>query len=190
MYTFSGVKRVERSFFRKYTMIKLNLFFSQVRFATKKSGGSTSNGRTSNPKYLGFKKSNGTQVKEGDIIIRQRGSQWHVGEGVGMGRDHTLYSLKPGKVVLHYDLERQRRIISVRDDDLLLLSKQQTKQRLRDMVDIDAYLQMDPKQRYNHVFEKIAILTKELQQEREQDQAVLKMQKGTRKFYLSDLTMI
>jgi len=66
--------------------------------AHKKAGGSTRNGRDSNPKYLGVKKFGGQVVKAGNIIIRQRGTNCHPGPGVGMGKDHTLFALIPGTV--------------------------------------------------------------------------------------------
>lgn len=66
--------------------------------ATKKAGGSTRNGRDSNPKYLGVKRFGGQLVNAGEIIVRQRGTRFHAGEGVGLGRDHTLYALIPGFV--------------------------------------------------------------------------------------------
>lgn len=66
--------------------------------AHKKAGGSTQNGRDSNPKYLGIKRYGGELVLAGEIIVRQRGTKFHPGKNVGMGRDHTLYALKEGKV--------------------------------------------------------------------------------------------
>lgn len=66
--------------------------------ATKKAGGSTRNGRDSKPKYLGVKRSDGQWVHAGEIIVRQRGTRLHAGEGVGLGRDHTLYALVTGFV--------------------------------------------------------------------------------------------
>ncbi|MBR9834782.1 MAG: 50S ribosomal protein L27 [Alphaproteobacteria bacterium] len=66
--------------------------------AHKKSGGSTRNGRDSNPKYLGVKKYGGEHVIPGNIIIRQRGTKTYPGRGVGMGKDHTLFALVEGKV--------------------------------------------------------------------------------------------
>ena len=66
--------------------------------ATKKAGGSTRNGRDSNPKMLGVKRFGGTLVKAGNILIRQRGTKFRAGEYVGMGRDHTLYALIAGLV--------------------------------------------------------------------------------------------
>lgn len=66
--------------------------------ATKKAGGSTRNGRDSNPKYLGVKRSNGQWVHAGEIIVRQRGTRFHAGSNVGLGKDHTLYALVTGFV--------------------------------------------------------------------------------------------
>ena len=66
--------------------------------ATKKAGGSTRNGRDSNPKYLGVKRCGGQLVNAGEILVRQRGTKFHAGAGVGCGRDHTLYALVTGLV--------------------------------------------------------------------------------------------
>ncbi len=66
--------------------------------AHKKSGGSSRNGRDSNPKYLGVKKFGGQHVVPGNIIIRQRGTKTYPGKGVGMGKDHTLFALEEGRV--------------------------------------------------------------------------------------------
>ena len=66
--------------------------------AHKKAGGSTRNGRDSNPKYLGVKIYGGQAVNAGNIIIRQRGTKWHAGANVGMGKDHTLFATTAGRV--------------------------------------------------------------------------------------------
>lgn len=66
--------------------------------AHKKAGGSSRNGRDTAGRRLGIKKSGGQAVIAGNIIARQRGTKWHPGENVGMGRDHTLYSLVEGRV--------------------------------------------------------------------------------------------
>jgi len=66
--------------------------------AHKKAGGSSRNGRDTAGRRLGIKKSGGQAVIAGNIIARQRGTKWHPGENVGMGRDHTLYSLVVGRV--------------------------------------------------------------------------------------------
>ena len=66
--------------------------------AQKKGGGSTRNGRDSQPKMLGVKAYGGETVSAGSIIVRQRGTKFHAGENVGMGRDHTLFALVDGHV--------------------------------------------------------------------------------------------
>ena len=66
--------------------------------AHKKAGGSTRNGRDSNPKYLGVKIYGGQAIEAGNIIVRQRGTRFHPGVGVGLGRDHTLFALVDGHV--------------------------------------------------------------------------------------------
>ena len=66
--------------------------------AQKKGGGSTRNGRDSQPKMLGVKVYGGQKIQAGGIIVRQRGTQFHAGVGVGMGRDHTLFALVDGTV--------------------------------------------------------------------------------------------
>ncbi|MEK7634848.1 MAG: 50S ribosomal protein L27 [Patescibacteria group bacterium] len=66
--------------------------------AHKKAAGTTKNGRDSNPKYLGIKLSDGSTCQVGSIIVRQRGSKVIPGNGVGQGRDYTLFALKDGKV--------------------------------------------------------------------------------------------
>ena len=71
--------------------------------AHKKGQGSTQNGRDSNPKYLGFKLYSGEKAGPGSIILRQRGTQFRPGFMVDMGRDHTLFSLIHGKVVIQGD---------------------------------------------------------------------------------------
>ncbi len=67
--------------------------------AQKKAGGSSKNGRKSAGRRLGTKKSDGQVVKAGNIIVRQRGFKWRVGENVGAGKDHTIYSLVDGLAV-------------------------------------------------------------------------------------------
>lgn len=66
--------------------------------AHKKSGGSSTNGRDSNPKMLGVKRFGGEVVKAGNILVRQRGTRIYPGQNVGMGRDHTLFAKVDGKV--------------------------------------------------------------------------------------------
>ena len=66
--------------------------------ATKKAGGSSRNGRDSAGRRLGIKKYSGEFVLPGNIIVRQRGTKYYPGENVGIGRDHTIFALKEGKV--------------------------------------------------------------------------------------------
>ncbi len=66
--------------------------------AHKKAGGSSRNGRDSEAKRLGVKLFGGQTAVPGNVILRQRGTKWHAGENVGMGRDHTLYATAEGKV--------------------------------------------------------------------------------------------
>ena len=66
--------------------------------AHKKGVGSSRNGRNSNPQFLGVKKFGGESVIAGNIIVRQRGTKFHPGERVGMGRDHTIFALEGGAV--------------------------------------------------------------------------------------------
>jgi len=66
--------------------------------AQKKGGGSTRNGRDSKPKMLGVKVFGGQQISAGAIIVRQRGTKFHPGHNVGVGKDHTLFALVDGQV--------------------------------------------------------------------------------------------
>jgi len=66
--------------------------------AQKKGGGSTRNGRDSKPKMLGVKVFGGQQISAGGIIVRQRGTKFHAGTHVGVGKDHTLFALVDGQV--------------------------------------------------------------------------------------------
>ena len=69
--------------------------------AHKKAGGSTRNGRDSKSKRLGVKRFGGEQVIAGNIIVRQRGTEYHAGLNVGLGKDHTIFALTDGKVEFH-----------------------------------------------------------------------------------------
>jgi large subunit ribosomal protein L27 len=70
--------------------------------ATKKSAGVSKNGRDSQPKFLGIKINHGGTAKHGDVLVRQRGTSILPGKNVGMGKDHTLFALKAGKVELKH----------------------------------------------------------------------------------------
>lgn len=76
--------------------------------AHKKGQGSTRNGRDSKPKMLGVKKYGGEVVRAGNIIVRQRGTQFHPGPGVGIGNDHTLFALIDGQVKFEGPEKRRR----------------------------------------------------------------------------------
>ena len=88
--------------------------------AHKKSAGTTKNGRDSNPKYLGIKVTPGDLAQVGSVLVRQRGSDFLPGRGVSMGRDHTLFAIKDGKVSIgykrkiHYDnTVKTKKVVSV-----------------------------------------------------------------------------
>ncbi len=80
--------------------------------AHKKAGGSSRNGRDSAGRRLGVKKFGGEAVIPGNIIVRQRGTKWWPGEGVGMGKDHTIFAVTDGDVTFHRGL-KGRTFISV-----------------------------------------------------------------------------
>jgi large subunit ribosomal protein L27 len=81
--------------------------------AHKKAGGSTRNGRDSIAKRLGIKVYGGEQVVAGNIIVRQRGTQYRPGLNVGLGKDHTLFALKAGVVKFEVKGKEKRRTVSV-----------------------------------------------------------------------------
>ena len=81
--------------------------------AHKKAGGSSRNGRDSQSKRLGVKVYGGQGIEPGQIIVRQRGTQFHAGDNVGMGRDHTLFSLAAGKAKFDVKGALNRRVVSV-----------------------------------------------------------------------------
>ena len=81
--------------------------------AHKKAGGSTRNGRDSNPQYLGIKRYGGQLVNAGEILVRQRGTKFHAGRHVGIGKDHTLYALMTGKVVFGIKGALKKRCVSI-----------------------------------------------------------------------------
>ena len=81
--------------------------------AHKKAGGSTRNGRDSNPKYLGVKRYGGESVLAGNIIVRQRGTKFRAGENVGVGKDHTLFALADGTVKFETKGQPKRKYVSI-----------------------------------------------------------------------------
>ncbi len=81
--------------------------------AHKKAGGSSRNGRESHSKRLGVKRYGGQLVNAGEIIIRQRGTQFHAGDNVGMGKDHTLFAKIEGKVNFAIKGAQQRKMVNI-----------------------------------------------------------------------------
>lgn len=81
--------------------------------AHKKAGGSTRNGRDSDSKRLGVKMFGGQAARAGNILVRQRGTHFHAGTNVGIGRDHTLFALTDGAVTFDRKGPHQRRFVSV-----------------------------------------------------------------------------
>jgi large subunit ribosomal protein L27 len=85
--------------------------FDLQLFASKKGAGSTRNGRDSNAQRLGVKRFGGEAVIPGHIIVRQRGTRFHPGQGVGIGKDHTIYALVAGRVA--FTSARNRKHVNV-----------------------------------------------------------------------------
>lgn len=83
--------------------------------AHKKAGGSSKNGRDSESKRLGVKLFGGQSVVAGNILVRQRGTKFHPGTGVGLGRDHTLFAKRDGKVKFEIRGPKNRKYVSVVD---------------------------------------------------------------------------
>ncbi len=91
-------------------MLNIGLQF----FAHKKGGGTTNHGRDSNAQRLGVKRGDGQFVLAGNILVRQRGTHFHAGEGVGKGKDDTLFALRSGKVKFSR-LGKDRRQVSIEE---------------------------------------------------------------------------
>lgn len=81
--------------------------------AHKKAGGSTSNGRDSISKRLGVKKFGGEHVLAGNIIVRQRGTRFHAGKNVGIGKDHTLFATADGQVQFEVKGPNNRKFVTI-----------------------------------------------------------------------------
>lgn len=84
--------------------------------AHKKAGGSTKNGRDSESKRLGVKRFGGESVLAGNILVRQRGTKFHAGTNVGIGKDHTLFATVEGKVSFDVKGSKNRKFVSVITD--------------------------------------------------------------------------
>ena len=81
--------------------------------AQKKGGGSTRNGRDSESKRLGVKAYGGQVISAGSIIVRQRGTRFHAGVNVGMGKDHTLFALSEGRVTFTFKGALRKQVVSI-----------------------------------------------------------------------------
>ncbi len=81
--------------------------------AHKKAGGSSRNGRDSHSKRLGVKRYGGEKVVAGNIVVRQRGTQFHAGDNVGMGKDHTLFATTDGVVEFVIKGAQKRKLINI-----------------------------------------------------------------------------
>ncbi len=93
--------------------------------AHKKGVGSSDNGRDSNPKFLGVKLFGGQAARAGNIIVRQRGTKFHPGVNVGMGKDHTLFALTDGRV--EFRKRRQNRTyVNIVSDDMVAVATKPT----------------------------------------------------------------
>ena len=84
--------------------------------AHKKAGGSSRNGRDSAGQRLGVKLFGGEKISGGNVIVRQRGTKFHAGEGVGMGKDHTLFALRGGNVAFKSGFKRRTYVSVVAQD--------------------------------------------------------------------------
>ena len=81
--------------------------------AHKKAGGSSKNGRDSNPNFLGVKRFGGQTVNAGEILVRQRGTKFHAGLNVGIGRDDTLFAFKTGEVEFKTKGANKRKFVNI-----------------------------------------------------------------------------
>ena len=100
-----------------------------IECAHKKGTGSTKNGRDSNPKYLGVKKYGEEKVQVGSIIVRQRGNTFHAGEGVGTGKDFTLYALRRARSSSR--LARRRKSLSPSSTPSIVVDARMDNRRVR-----------------------------------------------------------
>lgn len=111
-----ALARARQSFITPFSVGTTILLQKQVRFATSKAGGSSKNGRDSQPKFLGVKRYGGEFVSPGHIIVRQRGAKIGVVEStrtVGMGRDHTIFALKPGYVKFWFHTTKKKSFVEI-----------------------------------------------------------------------------
>lgn len=106
-----------------------------IRFATKKAGGSSKNGRDSAGRRLGVKKFGGEYVTPGHIIVRQRGQKYHHGANTMMGRDHTIFSIVEGWVKFTYNPVKKYQVVSV------ALENPNIPKKVREPVDVEPTLE-------------------------------------------------
>jgi ribosomal protein L27 len=130
---------------------------------------------------------NGAKVESGNIILRQMGTKFHPGKGVGMGKDFTLYALEPGRVCIHYDLERQLKFVSI---DEKKPSTKMLKKELKDSIDPSEYLKLSSEGRYDYVMKKVEELVKRKKIEEKEQLKQSILDGNGRKFNLVDLTLI
>ncbi|KAJ3343569.1 hypothetical protein HDU83_005586 [Entophlyctis luteolus] len=135
-------------------------------------------------------------VEPGRIILKQRGTEWHEGPGVGRAKDHTLYALQKGRVVFRYDVASQRRYVTVSDCSGVEAplvgtgSRTETKQRVADAVDAQKYLSLNHLERRDYVLGLAKKLDRESEQEKKEQLAARLMQPKRATFSLVDLTML
>ena len=139
----------------------------------------------------GLKRHNGTVVKPGSIIIRQKGAKFHLGKNVNMGRDWTIHALVRGRVKVHYDLNLRRRYISVDDGSLEYLpTRREMKIKLINKIDVPHYLSLKGADRLEYTEQKIQELMKEENEARVEMLKKRVQVQGVRKFTLADLTRL
>ncbi len=139
----------------------------QRRWATKKVAGGKRNTKDSAGKRLGLKKTQGSLVEIGQIIVRQRGTKFHPGSGCFLGRDHTLHAERNGVVKFWYDLPRRRAYCAVDDGSLepWLPTKDESKKRLASMVDLEKYMGLYREDRHRYMMELVQQYDQEMQKE-------------------------
>lgn len=138
------------------------------RWATKRTAGGTQNTKDSAGKHLGLKCTSGTPVDDGVIIVRQRGTKFRPGFGVGIGRDHTLFATRQGVVRFWYDLPRDRHYVCVDDGSLptpIMPSKDEAKRRLASMVNLEKYMELRGEDRHRYIMQLVRQYDEDLRKE-------------------------
>lgn len=188
--------------FKKSCMFFHSIFtpsrlFIQVRTATKKTGGSSRNGRDSRPKFLGVKVTHATSVQNGQILALQRGLKWHPGVNVIASKTHALHStIDDGVVLFHYDLNTGKRIVSVLDKDdpvprdLFYPTRDYIKKLISERVDGSKYVALGRVAKYRYIREVMKSLVQEITAKQLEYKEKACMQRGLRRFRLLDLTLV